>query len=106
MTSEILLSARKLFCTLMLFSTSVDCLLSLMDECGDFLVERGVGRTSLEGSGEEGTWPALAGRSLCRIKHTIKVQPFIQPFNFQPIVSECSTLLQCSSDGAAKTVYQ
>ena len=86
MTSEILLSARKLFCTLMLFSTSVDCLLSLMDECGDFLVERGVGLTSLEGSGEEGTWPALAGRSLCR--------KYIQPFNFQPIVSEYSTLLQ------------
>ena len=84
MTSEILLSARKLFCTLMLFSTSVDCLLSLMDECGDFLVERGVGRTSLEGSGEEGTWPALAGRSLCRIKHTIKVHTTLQfPANSQ-----------------------
>lgn len=86
MTSEILLSARKLFCTLMLFSTSVDCLLSLMDECGDFLVERGVvGRTSLEGSGEEGTWPALAGRSLCRIKtNTIKVHTTLQfPANCQ-----------------------
>lgn len=83
MTSEILLSARKLSCTLTLPPTTLDWLLSLTllptkldwllsvtEECGDFLVERGEGLTSAEGSGEEGTWPALAGRSLYRKHNT------------------------------------
>ena len=81
MTSEILLSAKKLSCTLTLppttldwllsltiLPTTLDWLLSVTEECGDFRVERDEGRTSAEGSGEEGTWPALAGRSLYR-KH-------------------------------------
>lgn len=96
MTSEILLSARKLSCTLTLLPTTLDWLLSLTllpttldwllsvtEECGDLRVEREEGRTSAEGSGEEGTWPALAGRSLYRKHKTHKIQLIISSYILQ-----------------------
>lgn len=38
----------------------------MTEECGDFRVERDEGRILAEGSGEEGIWLALVGRSFYR----------------------------------------
>lgn len=79
MIFEILLLVRKFFCIFIfsliildwlfffiLLSIILDWLFFVTEECGDFRVERDEGRILAEGSGEEGIWLALVGRSFYR----------------------------------------